>query len=102
MKFIPLGDKIIVRSLTEVESSEASAYGIFIPDSTKIDNQAIVIAVGEGVYDTTLEKHIPSELRVGDRILHASLGTWKEAFKYEGQDCYVISESNVLAYAERS
>lgn len=102
MKYIPLGDRIIVRSITEAESAEASPAGIYIPDSAKMENQAVVVAIGPGVYDHKLEKYIPSELEVGDRVVHSNLGTWKEMIKYEGQECYVINESNILAYAERS
>lgn len=101
MKYIPLGDRIIVRGLTEAESAEATAFGIYVPDSAKMENEAIVVAIGPGTYNERLEKYITSELEVGDRVVHSNLGTWKEAIKYNGQDCYVINESNILAYAER-
>lgn len=104
MKYIPLGDRIIVRSLTDLESATENASGIFIPDSVaKPDqNEAIVVAMGPGTYDHKQEKYIPSELEVGDRVVHSNLGTWKESIVYEGESCYVINESNILAYAERS
>ncbi len=101
MKYIPLGDRIIVRSLTDSEASEPTASGIFVPDSSRKENEAVVVAIGPGAYDHKLEKYIASELEVGDRIVHSNMGTWKESIKYDGQDCYVISESNILAYAER-
>jgi co-chaperonin GroES (HSP10) len=102
MKYIPLGDRIIVRGITEAESAEATSSGIYIPDTAKMENEAIVIAIGPGVFDQKLEKYIPSELEVGDRIVHSNLGTLKESIRYDGQDCYVINESNILAYAQRS
>lgn len=101
MKYIPLGDRIIVRGITEAESAEANQSGIYLPDSARLENEAIVVAIGPGVYDHKLEKYIASELEVGDRIVHSNMGTWKESIKYDGQDCYVISESNILAYAQR-
>lgn len=101
MKYIPLGDRIIVRGITEAESAEANKSGILLLDTSRLENEAIVVAIGPGVYDHKLEKYIPTELEVGDRVVHSNLGTWKESIKYEGQDCYVINESNILAYAER-
>jgi len=101
MKYIPLGDKIIVRPLTDSESSNATASGIFVPDSSRKDNEAIVVVVGEGVYDPRLENYISSDVKVGDLIVHASLGTWKEHIKHDNQDCYIIKESDILAYAAR-
>ena len=83
MKYIPLGDRIIVRSITEAEASEANKSGILLIDSSRLGNEAVVVAIGPGVYDHKLEKHIPSELEVGDRVVHSNLGTWKESLKYE-------------------
>jgi co-chaperonin GroES (HSP10) len=102
MKYIPLGDRVIVRPLTDEESAEPNASGIFLPDAVKQENQAIVVAVGEGVYDSRLEKNIPPQVEVGDRIVHANLHGWKETIKYDGIDCYIINESNILAYVPRS
>lgn len=102
MKYIPVADKIIVRPLTDAEQAVQSASGIFIPETAKQDNEAIVVAIGEGVFDARLEKHIPVSVEVGDRIVHSGLHGWKEPIKYEGIECYVINESHILAYAERS
>ena len=99
MKYIPLGNRIIVRSLTDEETAEPTASGIYLPDSVKQENQAIVVAVGEGVYDHHLEKHIPPSVEVGDRIVHSNLHGWSDKIKYDNLDCYVITEENVLAKA---
>ncbi len=101
MKYIPLGDRIIVRQITEAEAAEPNKSGILLIDTSRTENEAIVVAIGEGIYDPKLEKHIPTELEIGDRVVHSNLGTWKESIRYDGQDCYVINESNILAYAER-
>lgn len=102
MKYIPLGDRVIVRPLTEAEAAEKNPFGIYIPDSAQLETQAIVVAVGPGVYDSSAEKYIPSDLEVGDRVVHGNLGTWKESIKYDDMDCYILNTTNVLAYAERS
>lgn len=100
MKYIPLGGRVIVRPLTDEEASEPTASGIFVPDSAKQENQAIVVVVGEGVYDARLEKYIPPSVEVGDRIVHTNLHGWKDVIKVENVECYIINEDHILAKAE--
>ena len=49
----PLGDRVIVRPLTDEELGTVSASGIIIPDTAKKEKpeQGIVIAVGPGKWD---------------------------------------------------
>jgi chaperonin GroES len=63
----PLGDKVIVRPLTDNEAGTVSASGIIIPDTAKKEKpeQGIVLAVGLGKWDEDGEKRIPLEVKVG-------------------------------------
>ncbi|MBP9836816.1 MAG: hypothetical protein KBC78_03200, partial [Candidatus Pacebacteria bacterium] len=60
----PLGDRVIVRPLTDNEAGTVSASGIIIPDTAKKEKpeQGVVIAVGLGKWDEDGEKRIPLEV----------------------------------------
>jgi chaperonin GroES len=62
----PLGDKVVVRQLTEEEAGTKSASGIIIPDTVSKEKpeQGIVTAVGKGKWDEDGEKRIPMEVAV--------------------------------------
>ena len=93
----PLGDRVVVRDLTEEESGTKSASGIIIPSSvdTKDKNeQGIVVAVGPGKWDEDGEKRIPMELKEGDKVLFSS---WREKVKVGDKEYSIVSESDVLA-----
>lgn len=92
----PLGDKLVVRPLTEEELGTASASGIFIPDSAKQEKpeQGIVVAAGPGKWDEDGEKRIEMETKVGDRIVFSKYGY--DELKVDGKDYYIVSESSVL------
>jgi len=92
----PLGDRVIVRPLTEEELGTVSASGIIIPDSAKKEKpeQGIVIAVGPGKWDEDGEKRIEMEVKVGDRVVFAKYGF--DELKLEDKDYFIVSESGVL------
>ena len=92
----PLGDKVVVRALTEEESDTKSPSGIIIPDTIASKDkekgeQGVVEAVGPGRYEDG--KQIPMEVKVGDRILFTS---WREKVEVGGVEYSVISESDIL------
>jgi len=92
-KIIPLGDKVLVRT-TEVETKTKS--GSIIPDTVSRERpaQGIVVAVGEG--RTTDEgKMIAPKVKVGDTIIFSKYGP--DELKLDGEDYYILSESNILA-----
>ncbi len=96
----PLGDRVIVRPLTEEELGSVSVSGIIIPDSAKKEKpeQGIVIAVGLGKWDEDGEKRIEMEVKVGDRVVFAKYGY--DELKFENKDYFIVSESGVLGIIE--
>lgn len=93
----PLGDRVVIRPLTEDESAgTTSPSGIIVPDSVSKDEkneQGIVVAVGAGRWDDDGEKRIPMEVKEGDRVIFNS---WRDKIKIDGEEYSVISESDIL------
>lgn len=92
----PLGDRVIVRPLTEKELGTVSASGIIIPDSAKKEKpeQGVVIAVGPGKWDEDGEKRIPMEVKEGDRVVFSKYGY--DELKIENNEYFIVSESGIL------
>lgn len=92
----PLGDRVVVRPLTEEELGTVSASGIIIPDSAKKEKpeQGIVIAAGPGKWDEDGEKRIPLEVKVGDRIVFSKYA--HDEVKIEEKDYFIVGETSVL------
>ena len=93
----PIGDRVVVRRLTEEESGTKSAAGIIIPDTVKekAPEQGIVIAVGEGKWDEEGERRIPMDVKVGDRVMFSKYGF--DEVKVGGEEFYIVSMSSILA-----
>lgn len=92
----PLGDRVVIRPLTDEEMGTTSPSGIIVPDSVNKDEkneQGIVVAVGEGKWDDDGEKRIPMEVKEGDRVLFNS---WRDKIKVGDEEFSVISESDIL------
>ena len=92
----PLGDRVIVRPLTETEMGTMSPSGIIIPETAKKEKpeQGMVIAVGEGKWDAESGKRIPMEVKIGDKIVFSKYGF--DEIKYQNQDFYIVSEQSIL------
>jgi chaperonin GroES len=91
----PLGDKVVVRPLTEDEKATKSASGIILPASVgekDKNEQGVVVAVGEGAWNEDGDARIPLSVSVGDKVLFA---TWKEAITFEKETFFVIPESDI-------
>ncbi len=97
----PLGDRVIVRPLTEEELGTVSASGIIIPDTAKKEKpeQGIVIAAGPGKWDEDGEKRIPLEVKVGDRVVFSKYGY--DELKFENKEYFIVSESSILGVFTR-
>lgn len=95
MKFRPLGDRVVVKRVTE---ETKSAGGIIIPDTAQEKPQeGEVIAVGPGARDDN-GKIVPLELKAGDRIL---FGKWSGTeVKIDGQELLIMKESDVMGVLE--
>ena len=93
----PLGDRVVVRPLTEAEAGTLSASGIIIPDTVSKEKpeQGVVVAVGEGKWDETGTKRIPVGVKEGDRVMFSKYGF--DEVKIGGNEYYIVSEASVLA-----
>lgn len=92
----PLGDRVVVRPLTDEESGSTSPSGIIIPDTAKKEKpeQGVVIAAGPGKWDEDGEKRLPLEVKVGDRVVFSKYGY--DELKVDGTEYYIVSESSIL------
>lgn len=92
----PLGDRLIVRPLTDEERGTASPSGIIIPDTAQKEKpeQGVVIAAGPGRWDEDGEKRIPMEVKVGDRIVFSKYS--HDEIKVGKDEYYIVAETNVL------
>ncbi len=92
----PLGDRVVVRPLTDDEAGTTSPSGIIIPDSAKKEKpeQGIVVAVGAGKWDEDGEKRIPMEVKEGDRVVFSKYGY--DELKIDKKEYFIVSESSIL------
>lgn len=93
----PMGDRVVVRRLSDEEMGTKSASGIIIPDTVSKEKpeQGIIVAVGEGKWDETGTKRIPMDVQVGDRIVFSKYGF--DEVKIAGEEYYVVSAPSILA-----
>lgn len=95
MALQPLDDRVVV----EIEAAEEKTQGgIVLPDTAKEKPQrGTIIAVGNGKLLDSGER-CPCTVKVGDRVLFGKYsGT---DVKYEGKDCKILKESDILAKIE--
>lgn len=91
----PLGDRVVIRPLTDEEAGNTSAAGIILPDSATKEkgDQGVVLAVGPGA-KTEDGKRASMDVKVGDRVAFKS---WSEKMKFEKDEVWIIAESDILA-----
>lgn len=91
----PLGDRVVVRPLTEEEAGGTSPSGIIIPDTVSKEKpeQGIVMGVGPGKYEDGTRT--PMEVKVGDRVVFSKYGY--DEVKVGSEEYYIVSESSLLA-----
>ena len=92
----PLGDRVVVRPLTDEELGTVSASGIIIPDSAKKEKpeQGIVLEVGPGKWDEDGEKRIALEVKEGDRVVFSKYGF--DELKIDTDEYFIVPESAIL------
>jgi chaperonin GroES len=96
MKLKPLGDRVIVRALEEMEARTPS--GLVIPDTAKEKPQlGEVLAVGPGELNDDGER-IPLDVSVGDTVVYSKYGGTE--LKYEGEEYLILSSRDLLAIVE--
>ena len=92
MKLKPLGDRIVVKVLSQEEKTKG---GIVLPDPAKEKPQeGEVKAVGTGRVLDNGQK-LPLDVKVGDRVLFSKYGGTE--VKVDGDEFLILSERDVLA-----
>ncbi|HOU33208.1 MAG TPA: co-chaperone GroES [Synergistaceae bacterium] len=92
MKLKPLGDRIVVKVLSQEEKTKG---GIVLPDTAKEKPQeGEVKAVGTGRVLDNGQK-LPLDVSVGDRVLFSKYGGTE--VKVDGDEFLILSERDVLA-----
>jgi len=93
MNLQPLGDRVVVKTLDELESKTPS--GLVIPDTAKEKPQVgEVLAVGPGALDED-GKRMPMDVEVGQNVLYSKYGGTE--VKMDGEEYLVLSARDVLA-----
>jgi chaperonin GroES len=95
VSIIPLGDRILVRPLTEKED-EKTASGIYIPETAKEKGKFLkgeVVAAGNGWYQDG--ELIPLRVKVGDTVLYPTYVG--DDVEIDGKEYTIIKEDSILA-----
>ena len=94
-KIKPLNDRIIVRRLEAVDTTEG---GSVLPDAAKEKpREGEVVSVGAGRLLESGERG-PMQISVKDRVIFGSYAGAE--VKFEGEDLLIMSEDDVLAVIE--
>ncbi len=96
MKLKPLGDRIVVKVLSEEMKTKG---GIVLPDTAKEKpTEGEVLAVGTGkILDNGTKQ--PVEVKVGDRIIFSKYAGTE--VKVDDEEVVIFSERDVLAIIEK-
>ena len=93
MNLQPLGDRVIVKPLSEEDNKTPS--GIYIPDTAKEKPQeGEVVAVGPGEPNENGE-NIKPEVEIGDKVVYSKYGGTE--IKVEGTEYLILSSRDILA-----
>ena len=93
MNLQPLGDRVVVKPLSEEDSKTPS--GIYIPDTAKEKPQeGEVVAVGPGEPNDNGEKMKP-DVEEGDKVVYSKYGGTE--IKVEGTEYLILSSRDILA-----
>jgi chaperonin GroES len=88
---VPIGDKVLIQ---EIKEEKKTGTGIILPDSMHDDKglkEGKVLAVGEGKFvdDELVELFVEK----GDVVLFS----WGEQIKLDGEEYYLVRESEISA-----
>jgi chaperonin GroES len=92
-KVKPLLDRVVLREIKNDKDKKTSS-GIFIPSSVNDDKgnkHGEVVALGAGRVEDG--KLVPLTVKIGDKVLYQ----WAEKFVLDGEDYYILRESEILA-----
>ena len=93
MNLQPLGDRVVVKPLSEEDSKPPS--GIYIPDTAKEKPQeGEVVAVGPGEPNDNGDK-IKPDVDKGDKVVYSKYGGTE--IKVDGTEYLILSSRDILA-----
>ena len=97
MKFVPLGDRVLVRRTDEEETSEG---GIVLPGSAaEKPSQGEVLAVGPG--KTNDKGEIPAvPVKAGDMVVFGQYAG-SNTVKVDGEELVVLNENDILGILKK-
>ena len=92
----PLGDRVLVRPLTEEEAEGKTESGIILPETVDKEKseQGEVVAVGPGKVGDDNER-IPLPVKVGDRVVFSKFGY--DEVTVGDEEYLLIKEDSLLA-----
>ena len=90
----PLGDKVLIKPLTDEEMGSRSPSGIIIPDTIDREkaDRGKIIAVGEGRVNDDGDL-ISMRVKVGMKVIFQ----WGDKIELQNEEYYLVGESNILA-----
>lgn len=89
----PLGDRVLIKE-GKLSEEKKTASGIIIPITVNEDKggkRGEVISVGTGRYEDG--KLVPVSVKVGDEVLFQ----WGDKVIFEGEEYYIVKESEIMA-----
>ncbi|MSR76465.1 MAG: co-chaperone GroES [Candidatus Ryanbacteria bacterium] len=100
MTIKPLGDRVLLETLSREEREGKTASGIVIPDTAEKERpeEGRVVAVGPGKM-TDDGKMVPMSIKVGSRVLFAKYGP--SEIKVGGKEYLIAREEDILAVIEQ-
>lgn len=97
MNIKPLADRVVVRPMEEAEVKKG---GIIIPDTAKEKPmQGEIVEVGPGRINDD-GKHMPVEVKKGDRILYGKYSGTEVTV--DGEEYLIMRESDIFAIIANS
>ena len=93
MNIKPLSDRVLVKPLTESETTKA---GIIIPDTVEKEKpeKGEIIAIGPGKMLDNGQR-APLTVKVGDKVVFKKYGP--DEIKVDGKELLILEESDILA-----
>jgi chaperonin GroES len=92
----PVGDRVLVREITDESEEETTDAGIIIPETVSEDDhnttRGEVVAVGEGELNDD-GKRQPIPVDEGDTVLFS----WGDQITMDGEDYHIVDSGNILA-----
>lgn len=94
MQIIPLGDRILIKPISQGDRGVTLPSGIIIPETVNQEktDRGTVIAVGEGKRNNNGDL-VQINVTVGDTVLFQ----WGDKVEIDGEEYYIVGETGVLA-----